>query len=82
MELVNTLNGYLWSYILIGLLLISGIFYTLRTGFAQIFLFGDMLKLVTGKLSALKDGEKKKQIKFQLSKHFVLAYLHMLEQET
>lgn len=26
MELVNTINGYLWSYILIGLLLISGIF--------------------------------------------------------
>src|SRR3712207_8430103 len=61
MELVNTINGYLWSYILIGLLLISGIFYTVRTGFAQIFLFGDMLKLVTGKLSALKDGEKKEE---------------------
>src|SRR3712207_3468082 len=59
MELVNTINGYLWSYILIGLLLISGIFCTIRTGFAQIFLFGDMVKLVTGKLSALKDGEKR-----------------------
>ena len=59
MELVNTINGYLWSYILIGLLLISGIFYTIRTGFAQIFLFGDMVRLVTGKLSALKDGEKR-----------------------
>ena len=47
MELVNTINGYLWSYILIGLLLISGIFYTVRTGFAQIFLFVDMVKLVT-----------------------------------
>lgn len=77
MELVNIINGYLWSYVLIGLLLISGIFYTIRTGFAQIFLFGDMVRLVTGKLSALKDGEKEKDIKFPPFKLFVSVYPRM-----
>lgn len=57
MELVNLLNGFLWSYILIGLLLLSGVYYTARGNFMQFRLFKDMVNLVTGKLPALKDGE-------------------------
>ena len=57
--IIGQINTFLWSYVLIVLLLLSGLFYTLRTGFAQGRLLGDMVALITGKLSSLKDGEKK-----------------------
>ena len=57
--IIGQINTVLWSYVLIALLLLSGLFYTLRTGFAQGRLLGDMVALITGKLSSLKDGEKK-----------------------
>ena len=63
MELLNSIvgqiNNILWSYVLIALLILSGLLYTIRTGFAQGRLLGDMVALITGKLSSLKDGEKK-----------------------
>ena len=63
MELLNSIvgqiNNILWSYVLIALLILSGLFYTIRTGFAQGRLLGDMVALITGKLSSLRDGEKK-----------------------
>lgn len=63
MELLNSIvgqiNTVLWSYVLIALLILSGLFYTVRTGFAQGRLLGDMVALITGKLSSLRDGEKK-----------------------
>ena len=57
--IIGQINMVLWSYVLIALLLLSGLFYTLRTGFAQGRLLGDMVALIIGKLSSLKDGEKK-----------------------
>ena len=57
--IIGQINTVLWSYVLIALLLLSGLFYTLRTGFAQGRLLGDMVALITGKLSSLKDGENK-----------------------
>ena len=57
--IIGKINTVLWSYVLIALLLLSGLFYTLRTGFAQGRLLGDMVALITGKLSSLRDGEKK-----------------------
>ncbi len=56
-SLVNTLNTYLWSYILIALLIFLGAFFTFKSGFIQFRLFGDMFALITGKLNSLKDGE-------------------------
>ena len=47
MAFVNMLNYYLWTYVLIILLLASGIFYTLRGGFPQFRLMGDMIKLIS-----------------------------------
>lgn len=73
MEFINNINGYLWSYILIGLLIVSGVFYTVRTGFGQVFLFGDMAKLVTGKLSALKDGEKREENQISAFQAFCIS---------
>lgn len=58
-SIIGQINTVLWSYVLIALLILSGLFYTLRTGFAQGRLLGDMISLITGKLSSLKDGEKK-----------------------
>ena len=58
-SIIGQINTVLWSYVLIALLILSGLFYTLRTGFAQGRLLGDMVALITGKLSSLRDGEKK-----------------------
>lgn len=58
-SIVGQINNILWSYVLIALLILSGLLYTLRTGFAQGRLLGDMVALITGKLSSLRDGEKK-----------------------
>ena len=58
-SIIGQINTVLWSYVLIALLILSGLFYTIRTGFAQGRLLGDMVALITGKLSSLKDGEKK-----------------------
>ncbi|MGP1454421.1 MAG: alanine/glycine:cation symporter family protein [Treponema sp.] len=59
MAFVNMLNYYLWTYILIILLLASGVFYTLRGGFPQFRLLGDMIKLITGTLPTLTTEPKK-----------------------
>ena len=59
MAFVNMLNYYLWTYVLIILLLASGIFYTLRGSFPQFRLMGDMIKLITGALPALTTETKK-----------------------
>lgn len=58
-SIVGQINTVLWSYVLIALLILSGLLYTIRTGFAQGRLLGDMVALITGKLSSLRDGEKK-----------------------
>ena len=58
-SIIEQINNVLWSYVLIALLILSGLFYTIRTGFAQGRLLGDMVALITGKLSSLRDGEKK-----------------------
>ena len=55
--IISTINTYLWSYILIALLIVLGAFFTLRSGFIQFRLLGDMFSLITGKLNSLKDGE-------------------------
>lgn len=43
----GSFNDYLWSYILIGLLLLLGIYFTIGTKFVQFRLFGEMFRLIT-----------------------------------
>ncbi|MHC1750768.1 MAG: alanine/glycine:cation symporter family protein [Cellulosilyticaceae bacterium] len=43
---VSTTNTLLWSYILIGLLIILGLFFTFKTHFVQFVLLKDMIKLL------------------------------------
>lgn len=44
--LVGPFNDFLWTYILIGLLLVLGVYFTLRTKFVQVRLFGEMFRLI------------------------------------
>lgn len=47
--IVTTGNNLLWTYILIGLLISLGIYFTIRTKFVQVRLFGEMFKLLVEK---------------------------------
>ncbi len=51
--LVDEGNNLLWTYILIALLLGLGIYFTIRTKFVQVRLFGEMFRVISEK----KDGE-------------------------
>ncbi|MBR4073616.1 MAG: alanine:cation symporter family protein [Clostridia bacterium] len=48
-KFVSLINDALYSYVLIILLVVGGIFFTLRTRFAQFRLFGQQLRCVTEK---------------------------------
>ena len=40
-SIIGQINTVLWSYVLIALLILSGLLYTIRTGFAQGRLLGN-----------------------------------------
>ncbi len=46
---VNSINDALYTYVLIIMLLLCGLYFTVRTGFAQFRLFGHQIKSVTEK---------------------------------
>lgn len=46
MEIINLINEYLWSYLLIALLIISALYFTIRTKGVQFTMFGEMLRLL------------------------------------
>ena len=48
-NLLNTVNDYLYSYILIVLLVVGGLYFTFRTKFAQLSMAREQLKAVTEK---------------------------------
>lgn len=52
-QAVSTLNGWVWSPVLVALCLLSGLYFSLRTRFVQVRRFGEMFKLLFG--SAGKD---------------------------
>lgn len=52
--IVDEGNNLLWTYILIGLLLGLGVYFTIRTKFVQVRLFGEMFRVISEK----KDGNK------------------------
>ena len=53
--LIDTLNNYIWSYILIIFLIVLGIYFTVKTRFIQIRLFKEMFRLTVEKNES-KDG--------------------------
>lgn len=52
MEILNGINDFLWSYILIGLLLGGGLWFTFKTGGVQFRCIGEMIQLLC------RSGEK------------------------
>lgn len=46
MEIINTLNDWLWSYLLIALLLVAAIWFTVKTRGVQFRMFGEMWRLL------------------------------------
>ena len=53
---VTTVNGWVWSPALVGLCLLAGLYFSLRTRFVQVRRFGEMFRLLFG--SAGKDKKK------------------------
>ncbi|WP_404815106.1 alanine/glycine:cation symporter family protein [Psychrobacillus glaciei] len=51
--LVGPANDFIWTYVLIGVLLLIGAYFTIRTKFVQVRLFGEMFRLIVEK----KEGE-------------------------
>ena len=49
-NIVNILNGWLYSYILIALLLGLGVYFTFKIKFGQFTLIGNMFKTTSSKL--------------------------------
>lgn len=47
--LVGPANNFIWTYVLIGLLLAAGLYFTIRTKFVQIRLFREMFRLIVEK---------------------------------
>ena len=45
---INEINSFLWTYVIIIALIGSGIVFTLRTKFVQLRLVGEMFKLIFG----------------------------------
>lgn len=60
-QIFDTCNDYLWSYIMVAFLLLSALFYTLRTRFVQFRLIGDMLRLVTGSEKGAEPGSTERK---------------------
>lgn len=58
LNIVNTINSYLSDYILIILLIGTGLYFTIRTKFVQVRCFGEGMRAVFGKFS-LKGGKQK-----------------------
>ena len=50
---IETVNGWVWSPALVGLCLLAGLYFSLRTRFVQVRRFGEMFRLLFG--SAGKD---------------------------
>ena len=55
-NIVDTLNGWLWSYILIAMLVGLGTWFTVGSGFVQIRCIKEMVRLIT-KTAGSKVGE-------------------------
>ncbi|MFR1708337.1 MAG: alanine/glycine:cation symporter family protein [Clostridium sp.] len=55
LEIVKSINGVIWNYVLVFLLCGTGIYFTFKLKFVQVVRFGESFKLVFGKI---KFGKK------------------------
>ncbi len=57
-DFLNGLNDIIWTYILIAVLLVLGVFFTYKTKFVQFRYLGEMLRLLTDKATVSSEGKK------------------------
>ena len=57
MNILNTINDWLWTYILIGLLLIAAVWFTFKSRGVQFRMFGEMWRLLAA--SGKREGKGK-----------------------
>ena len=55
---INDINSFLWTYVIIIALIGSGLVYTLRTKFVQVRLLGEMIKLIFGSAGQKTTGKE------------------------
>ena len=58
MDIINTLNDWLWSYLLIGLLLVAAVWFTIKSRGVQFRMFGEMWRLLAN--SGKREGNSGK----------------------
>lgn len=51
---VNSINGFLWTYVLISLLIVLGLYFSIRTGFVQIRYVFEMVRVLKHGISGRK----------------------------
>ena len=55
-NIIGSVNNVLYSYLLIALLLVLGTYFSIKTGFIQVRMIGEMFRLLGGKSSKSKKG--------------------------
>ncbi|WP_279230397.1 alanine/glycine:cation symporter family protein [Thermohalobacter berrensis] len=64
-KIIDIANTLLWSYILIALLIILGIYFTIKTNFAQFRFIKEMFRLLGDSTSSISSNEKDGVSSFQ-----------------
>ena len=60
-ELITSVNDALWTYVLIGVLVGCGLWFTWKTRFVQFRMIGEMLRLLTDSAVSSATGEQRRQ---------------------
>lgn len=60
--IVSFMNTMLWSYVLIFMLIGMGLYFTVRSGFVQFKLFGEMFRLLTESVTKSATGKKEEGV--------------------
>ena len=61
-EFIQALGDWLWTYVLIGILIGCGIYFTVRTRGVQFRLFGESVRIMLGRDKASEDGKGRAKI--------------------
>ena len=61
-QLITSVNDFLWTYILIAILIGCALYFTFKTKFVQFRMIGETLRLLAGSTSSSTDKDGKKQV--------------------
>ena len=61
-QIINSINDFLWGYIMIFALIACALYFTIRTRFAQFRLIGDMFRQLFASGSTSQESKGKKRI--------------------